>query len=445
MSSALAIASVTQVLRDLLNNGIIDRDVSGATGVDVAVTCFPPDRVPTSGTEEKSQLNLFMYMVSQNQGWRNQNFPSMNANGDRITNPYLALDLHYLLSAYSPLELHQEILLGYAMQLLFENPVLPREAIRKSLTSPVGSFNGGTLPPNLRALSTSGLADQMEMIKIVPEVLNTEEISKLWTAFQTNYRPTTAYRVTVVLIESEKSTKTALPVKQRNLYVQPFKTPVINTIQSQSAPGQPIVANQKILKGYTLIIDGEQLDADVVHINIDDLVVTPNKTDITDNRISFVLPASLPAGIHEITVSHPALMGSPATQHKGITSGPSTFALCPVITGAITISGVAHSGGKVSADIKLKVNPVADPGQTLFLILNQYFPGVTGNTAALSYSFKVQLIEPSSPPVPTANVSAHISGVVPGKYLVRIQIDGAESQLLTDANGKYNAPLITLV
>ena len=445
MSSALAIASVTQVLRDLLNNGIIDRDVSGATGVDVAVTCFPPDRVPTSGTEEKSQLNLFMYMVSQNQGWRNQNFPSMNANGDRIANPYLALDLHYLLSAYSPLELHQEILLGYAMQLLFENPVLPREAIRKSLTSPVGGFNGGTLPPNLRALSTSGLADQMEMIKIVPEVLNTEEISKLWTAFQTNYRPTTAYRVTVVLIESEKSTKTALPVKQRNLYVQPFKTPVINAIRSQSAPGQPIVANQKILKGYTLIIDGEQLDADIVHINIGNLVITPNKANVTDNQVSFVLPGNLPAGIHEMTVSHPKLMGSPEVQHKGITSVPAVFTLSPVIAGAITISGIVHSSGRVSADLAFKVNPVTSPEQTIFLILNEYFPGGTGSTTALSYSFKAQLVEPSSPPVPTNDISVHISGVVPGKYLVRIQIDGAESPLHAGAAGKYSSPLVTLV
>jgi len=445
MSSALAIASVTQVLKDLLNNGIIDRDVSGATGVDVAVTSFPPDRVPTSGTDEKSQLNLFMYMVSQNQGWRNQNFPSMNANGDRITNPYLALDLHYLLSAYSPFELHQEILLGYAMQLLFENPVLPREAIRKSLTSPVGGFTGGTLPPNLRSLSTSGLADQLEMIKIVPEVLNTEEISKLWTAFQTNYRPTTAYRVTVVLIESEKSTKTALPVKQRNLYVQPFKTPVINAIQSQSAPGQPIVANQKILKGYTLIIDGEQLDADIVHINIDDHVITPNKANVTDNRISLVLPSNIPSGILEITVSHPALMGSPSAQHKGITSGPATFMLCPVILGTITISGIVHSGGKLSADLNLIVTPRPNPEQTVFVILNQYFPGSSGGAAALSYSFKAQLIDPSSPPPSAIDVSAHISGVVPGKYLVRIQVDGAESPLHTDANGKYNTPLITLV
>jgi hypothetical protein len=445
MSSALAIASVTQVLRDLLNNGIIDRDVSGATGVDVVVTCFPPDRVPTSGNEEKSQLNLFMYMVSQNQGWRNQNFPSVNANGDRVTNPYLALDLHYLLSAYSPHELHQEILLGYAMQLLFENPVLPREAIRKSLTSPVGGFVGGTLPPNLRALSTSGLADQLEMIKIVPETLNTEEISKLWTAFQTNYRPTTAYRVTVVLIESERSVKSALPVKQRQVYVQPFKTPVITAILSQSAPAQPIVANQKILKSYTLIIDGEQLDADIVHVNIDGIIITPHKADITDNRISFLLPPALPAGIHEITVSHPTLMGSPPVQHKGITSVPATFALSPIILGPITISAVAHSGGRLSANLTLKVNPIANPGQTIFLILNEYFASGTGSTTALSYSFKAQLIEPLSPPVPTADVLVHISGVVPGKYLVRIQIDGAESPLHVGAAGKYSSPLVTLV
>ena len=47
-----------------------------------------------------------------------------------------------------------------------------------------------------------GLADQLEQIKITPEYLSTEEMSKLWTAVQSHYRPTAAYMATVVLIES---------------------------------------------------------------------------------------------------------------------------------------------------------------------------------------------------------------------------------------------------
>lgn len=449
MSSALAIASVTQVLRDLLNNGIIDRDVSGVTGGNVTVTCLPPDRIDTSVGGEQSQLNLFMYMVTPNQGWRNQSMPSLDAQGNWITNPYLALDLHYLLSAYSPNELHPEILLGYGMQLLFETPVLPRDAIRNSLTTPVGSFTGGTLPANLRALSDSGLADQVEMIKIIPETLNTEEISKLWTAFQSNYRPTTAYRVTVVLIQAQKSTMSALPVQTRQLYVNPFNNPVINTIQSQSAPGQPIVANQQILPGYTLVLTGTSLDAAIVQANIDDTVIIPDPGNITPTQISFTLPTDLPAGVHEAMINQPTFMGSPPVQHQGVVSNAVSFILSPVIKNAfsnpVTISNLVDDGGGIlSADLTVTVNPDIDTTQNLLLMLNQYFAGDAGTVTPNSYSFPAQLVELTSPPGPTGTVLAQVSGVAAGTYLVRIQVDGASSPLYADATGKYYAPAVTL-
>src|SRR5438067_7747145 len=100
MSSALAIASVTQVLKDMLNNGIIDHDVTGIVNGNVAVTCLPPDLIDVT-KDGPTQLNLFMYHVSENPGWRNQYYPSLNRNGERISNPPLALNLHYLLTAYS--------------------------------------------------------------------------------------------------------------------------------------------------------------------------------------------------------------------------------------------------------------------------------------------------------------------------------------------------------
>ena len=54
--------------------------------------------------------------------------PRATRRGQRITNPPLALDLHYLLTAYGIAELQAEVLLGYGMQLLHEHPVLGREA-----------------------------------------------------------------------------------------------------------------------------------------------------------------------------------------------------------------------------------------------------------------------------------------------------------------------------
>src|SRR5262249_36485755 len=154
--------------------------------------------------------------------------------GQRISNPPLALDLHYLLMAYGALEFHSEILLGYGMQLLHETPVLTRDAIRRSLAPPTPVGGGAGLPPEVPARFTSELADQVELIKIAPENLNTEEISRMWTAFQSHYRPNAAYHVSVVLIESRRSTKSALPVRARAVYVVPFNQPVIEQIKSQA-------------------------------------------------------------------------------------------------------------------------------------------------------------------------------------------------------------------
>ena len=121
MSTALGVASVSFVLVDLLNNGLIDRDIASSTG-EVLVTALSPDQVDTQASG-KSQLNLFLYNVTQNEAWRNAGYPSLNAQGDRISNPPLALNLHYLLTAYGVEQFHAEILLGYGMQLFHEIPV----------------------------------------------------------------------------------------------------------------------------------------------------------------------------------------------------------------------------------------------------------------------------------------------------------------------------------
>ena len=214
MSSALAIAGVTAVLRDLLNDGLINHNVSGLLGSTVTVSAVPPDRVVPANGAESTQLNLFLHQVTFNTGWRNHALPSRDGSGtQRLSNPPLALDLHYLVSAYSAEELGSEILLGYAMQLLHETPVLDRKAITTAL-NPSPSVET-TLPPALRALAECGLADQVEQIKLVPDPLSTEEMSKLWTAVQSHYRPTAAYVATVVLIESSKPTKPTLPVLTR--------------------------------------------------------------------------------------------------------------------------------------------------------------------------------------------------------------------------------------
>ena len=126
----------------------------------------------------------------------------------RLGNPPLALDLHFLLSAYSGADLHAEILLGYAMQLMHEFPLITREMIRTALNP--SPEVGLELPPALRALADCGLADQVEQLRITPQFLNGEEMSRLWTAIQANYRPSAAYQVSVVLIEAQQAKENAI-------------------------------------------------------------------------------------------------------------------------------------------------------------------------------------------------------------------------------------------
>ncbi len=197
MSNALAIASVTAVLKYLLEDALVNNSASAAMSGSVRVSALAPDRIDNDAT----QLNIFLYHAAPNAGWRNTGLPSRNRSGGRMANPPLALDLYYLLTAYGKENFEAEILLGYAMQSIHETPVLTRELIRKVLAAPP---NGGgvVVAPALAALAASDLAEQVEQIKVTPQSLTIEELSELWAALQANYRPSVAYHVSVVLIES---------------------------------------------------------------------------------------------------------------------------------------------------------------------------------------------------------------------------------------------------
>jgi hypothetical protein len=216
MSNALAIAGVTAVLRDLLDSGVIEHQLTDTLGAGVTVSALPPDQVPIDGPGAVPRLNLFLHQATPNAVLRNQMLPMRNAAGQRSANPPLALDLHYLLTAYGIQELQAEVLLGYALLLLHETPVLTRDAIRTALQpSPVSA---ALLPTVFQALRAADLADQLELLKITPQTLGGKEMSRLWSALQARYRPTAAFQVSVVLLERQRPALTPLPVLTRGRF-----------------------------------------------------------------------------------------------------------------------------------------------------------------------------------------------------------------------------------
>lgn len=211
MSSALALAAVTAVLKNLLDNRLIDQGVTASVG-DVTVTALPPDRI-TTGTDERSQLNLFLYRVTPNTGWRRSSVSLGNGpngtngrDGEAKAPPPappapLPLDLHYLLTAYGEQDFQAEILLGYAMQLLHEVTTLTPDHIRSALGGPNGS--GNAVSPTRAALSTSTLAEEVQQVSISPEFTSSDEMSRLWSALQARYRPSATYKVSTVLLKAQ--------------------------------------------------------------------------------------------------------------------------------------------------------------------------------------------------------------------------------------------------
>jgi hypothetical protein len=351
--------------------------------------------------------------------------PSRDGTGHaRLSNPPLALNLLYLLSAYSAGDLHAEILLGYAMQLLHEAPVLTREAIRTALNP--SPSTGATLPPALRALSESGLAEQLELIKITPQHLNNEEMSKLWTATQSHLRPSMAYNASVVLIEALRPARTPLPVltrgrvdentgRETGIAVQPGLQPGVPVLVRAVPPlRQPMAAigDTVTLQGSLLDGDGREAWLHSERLEIAQmlpvLAAAPDRPAATTAAFSLAgQEAALPAGVYRVSVRlrRPDAQGEDRLHE----TNPLLLTLAPRITNLP--QSVARAGDG-SASITIQFTPDLRDGQQAVLVLGaaQVLPQTAGATAS-SLVFVI----------PKATVGVH---------LARLRIDGIDSPVI---------------
>ena len=83
MSSPLAIAAVTAVLKSFLENSVIEHDLAAVLGGSVTISAEPPDRIDIGGASP-DRINLFLFQATENQGWRNVALPSRAPNGERL-------------------------------------------------------------------------------------------------------------------------------------------------------------------------------------------------------------------------------------------------------------------------------------------------------------------------------------------------------------------------
>jgi len=415
VSNHLAIATVTATLRDLLF-GAVSVDVPGAD-----VTMVRPDGagsgVPTTG------VNIFLYQVTPSVAAISEDLPTRSQDGTLVRRPRVGLDLHYLLTFYgAEAQLIPQRLLGTAARVLHAKPVLTRPQVNLSVAARV-------------FLTGSNLSSDVELVKFTQLPLSLEELSKLWSVFfQTEYALSVAYQGTVVLIESDDSFMTPLPVRLRNLYLETFHEPLVEGVVAFAGDDEPIVAQSKIR------VRGLRLKGDTTLLTISGEEVTPSS--VTDPEVQATLPAPLQAGPQGLQVVHQRRMGTPEQPHPGIESNVVAFVLTPQITktggnynvtkGAVTTETI--NGQTVhSTDVTVKVKPVVGKDQRVLLLLNELTP-----TDPHAYSFRIKPLTADS-----ATLLFPVKRARPGTYLVRVQVDGAESRLELVGN-TYAKPVLTL-
>lgn len=401
MSDYLAVGAVSAVLCSLLSTALPDGGPNLVLGSSTAgITATSPDLIAT-GAHEQPQINLFMYHVNINPALRNLDLPSASPGGARLSNPPLALNLHYLVSAYGSGQFDPEVLLAWAMKVFHDTPVVSSQAIQQALTALPSSQHG----PAAQLITGSTLASQIEHLRITPETLTTEEIYRLWTAFQTTYRPSTALQVSVVVIQDTHAFASNKPVAHRTVTASPLQSPVIDNIS-------PVMA----AAGQVLTITGTNFVGDSAADTVVSFDGGPGLSPDTvqARAIRITLPATLPAGTRTLRVQRRVVFPAPSVgPHPGFSSSPAPFQLIPTITDA---SPLAASLG---SPLTVTVSPaVASSQQAVLYVGDNAIPideRPVGAAPSTTLTFPIPAALPTGPST--------------GTFPLRVEVDGAQSKL----------------
>ncbi|MEO0755739.1 MAG: DUF4255 domain-containing protein [Cyanobacteria bacterium J06648_16] len=419
MSNHLAIATVTATLQRLLQGGI-QQDVDGAR-----VTTLKPNAIGSSTPE--SGVNLFLYQVTANTALKNGGSAAFRSKKGPVRRT-TSLDLSYMLSVYgNDTELEPQRLLGSIVRVLSDRTVLTPDMIQGAIAD--AAF-----------LDTSDLLDHTQQISIHPVALDTDELSKIWsTFFQAPYNLSVAYKVMAVVIDGEVSPQKALPIREPRFGgIMPFaQQPTIDKIVAQAGTRAPIDAMA------TLRILGKNLESPDTKVRMGTTEVVPQSVTSTEILISLqAIPrASLRAGIQSAQVLHSLVKRTPERpQPVAVTSNAFPFVLRPTVTAVKLLESEGIDDDPRTGLFQITTDLPIYPQQRAVVALNEW-----ATESPRSYLFAaapIQSIEGS--------LEFPFDGVKPGDYLIRLQIDGADSLLGvdTDPNSEtynwFNGPRVVI-
>ena len=408
MTNYLAVATVTAALRNIIQTGIKD-DLPGTV-----VTAVTPESLNNAQKERK--INIYLYQVALNKELRQESSIPNHYRG-RTKEKSVQLDLYYLITFYgNELELEPQQLLGSTICSLLDRPLLEKEAIEETIIR--SDF-----------LANSTLSHQMQKVNFALGTMSPEELTRIWsTLFRSPYSLSIPYVGKAVLIEGEKAGKVALPV--RRIFANAITSrPSIEAIESSTGKNKPITLKSN------LIIHGEGLLSLNTKLRLGNVNITPpDAENVTRTKVELKLSdlhlpeqSKLRAGVQSIQVVHLEKTVSVIDPIKTIESNALPVILCPSIVGNIKIANLRESwNNSYSCEVRVRVDLMVDTNQRVLLLINEI---TDKNPRDYIFSAKPRKVE-------TNILNFLVRDVRAGEYLIRIQIDGAESHLEMDKDPK---------
>ena len=186
MSNFLAVATVSAALQRLLRQAVS----TAVPGAEVWV-----DRSDVK--RQKAGVNIYMYRSSIDPVWRNEELPARRDDGTLRVRPKAAASLHYVITFHGKDdELIPQRLLGATLATLHTRPIITRELID-------AVNDEAALPNGMHTfLSFNDLEDAAEVVRVSPDPMSLDELSKLWSVFfQSPYQLSATYVASAVLLE----------------------------------------------------------------------------------------------------------------------------------------------------------------------------------------------------------------------------------------------------
>ena len=263
MSVSSALGLVSASLRNLL---LGEMQLTPA----VPVTIMAPDE---PGGDQR--INLFLYKIEENPFLKNEEWTLKPGNSNQLVPPPLSLNLFYLMTPYAKNDpqtgnatAHE--ILGEAMRVFYENPVIPQNHLEADLKT------------------------AREEFKIVYSALDPEELSRLWTTFAQPFRLSVRYQISTVQLDMLPAQEKPLPKRVRSIGVPgveaPFSPPVVvEMVPASGAAGTVVTFTGLNLSGWrATVLVGDQTVLD--------------NQQLSNNTFSITIPAGTEPGFYDLRV-----------------------------------------------------------------------------------------------------------------------------------------------